>query len=219
MSFPFKYSLHEAGCVLYIKHMVCPRGIRVVRQELEKLGLVVPEVRLGAATVARPASELDWGRIREALARAGFDLLEDPQYALVLQVKQAVAQLLRGPDTVAHRDFIPVLAQAVGLSERQLHRLFAQLPDHENLPGYITHQRLSYAQELLAAPANPGIGQVARQLGYRSLAHFSGQFRRFAQCAPSAYRQQLRVASAAAVLDAGALNSASWQAEYVKPGA
>ena len=47
----------NAGCVLYIKHMVCARGIRVVRQELEGLGLQVLDVRLGAATVAGVARE------------------------------------------------------------------------------------------------------------------------------------------------------------------
>ena len=45
-----------SNTVLYIKHMVCPRGVRVVRQELERLDLRVLDVRLGAATVG------DWGR-------------------------------------------------------------------------------------------------------------------------------------------------------------
>jgi hypothetical protein len=68
----------DAGCVLYIKHMVCARGIRVVRRELESLGLRVLDVRLGAATVATPAEQLDWARIRAALTTAGFALLESP---------------------------------------------------------------------------------------------------------------------------------------------
>ena len=189
--------------------MVCARGNRVVWRELEKLGLTVHDVRLGAVTVAQPATELDWGRIREALARAGFDLLEDPQYVLAAQVRQTVAKLLRGPNPIEHRDFVPALAQVVGLSVRQLHRLFTQLPDHERLPGYVTRQRLRYAQELLAAAASPGMGQVARQLGYRSLAHFSGQFRRFMHCAPSVYRQQLHAVEEAATSKAATPNDAS----------
>lgn len=178
------------SCVLYIKHMVCARGIRVVRQELESLGLRVLDVRLGAATVAGLGVELDWARIRAALATAGFALLESPQQALVDRVKQAVAQLLRrSGNTLRHREFIPTLAREVGLDSRRLHAAFAQLPGHESLISYITSQRLAYAQELLLT-SKLDIGRIARQLGYGSLAHFSGQFRRFAQCSPSAYRQR-----------------------------
>jgi transcriptional regulator GlxA family with amidase domain len=180
--------------VLYIKHMVCTRGIRMVRRELEGLGLRVLEVHLGAATVAAPAEQLDWVRIRQALATAGFALLESPTQALVEQVKLAVAGLLRRSDTLRHRDFIPALARELSLDRRRLHAAFAQLPGHESLISYITGQRLAYAQELLAT-SRLDIGRIARLLGYGSLAHFSGQFRRFAQCSPSAYRQRLEVSA------------------------
>ncbi|AMJ66195.1 hypothetical protein AXW84_12685 [Hymenobacter sp. PAMC 26628] len=203
--------------MLYIKHMVCSRGIRVVRRELESLGLRVLAVRLGAATVAGPTQELDWVRIRAALVAAGFALLENTQHVLAAQVKQLVNELLRRPDTLRHCDVIPTLAQEVGVSVRQLHSLFARLPGHESLLSYITHQRLTYAQELLGA-SQLGIGRLARLLGYGSLAHFSGQFRRFAHCAPSFYRQLLLSTAEAAARHPDAPNSASRQANNVKPG-
>jgi AraC-like DNA-binding protein len=201
------------SCVLYIKHIVCSRGIRVVRQELESLGLRVLDVRLGAATVAGLGAELDWAHIRAALATAGFALLESPQHALAAGVKQAVAALLRRPGTLRHRDFIPTLAREMGLDSRRLHAAFAHLPGHESLISYITGQRLAYAQELLLA-GKLGIGRIARQLGYGSLAHFSGQFRRFAQCSPSAYRQQVAVSNTSPIEP----NDASPSAIDVKPG-
>ncbi|MFD2784182.1 helix-turn-helix transcriptional regulator [Hymenobacter rubripertinctus] len=183
--------------VLYIKHVVCPRGIRVVRHELESLGLRVLHVRLGAATVAGPVQAQDWPRIRQALAAAGFALLENPQQVLVTQVRQLVPELLRRRPALRHRDFVAVLAQQVGVSVRRLHSLFARLPGSGSLLSYVKHQRLTYAQELLGA-SSVGIGHIARQLGFSSLAHFSGQFRQFARCAPSAYRQQVRTAAATA---------------------
>ena len=190
MSLPPSLAPDDAGCVLYIKHMVCSRGIRVVRRELESLGLRVLDVRLGAATVVSLDGQLDWARIRLALAAAGFALLESPTQALVDRVKLAVAGLLRRAVTLRHRELIPTLAREMGLDSRRLHAAFAQLPGHESLISYITSQRLAYAQELLAT-SRLDIGRIARQLGYGSLAHFSGQFRRFAQCSPSAYRQQV----------------------------
>jgi AraC-like DNA-binding protein len=190
MSLPPSLTPDDAGCVLYIKHMVCSRGIRIVRRELESLELRVLDVRLGAATVVSLDGQLDWARIRLALAAAGFALLESPAQALADRVKLAVAGLLRRPVTLRHRELIPTLAREMGLDSRRLHAAFAQLPGHESLISYITSQRLAYAQELLAT-SRLDIGRIARQLGYGSLAHFSGQFRRFAQCSPSAYRQQV----------------------------
>jgi AraC-like DNA-binding protein len=213
MSIPPPATADEADCVLYIKHIVCSRGMRVVRQELESLGLRVQEVRLGAATVAGPASQLDWALIRTTLATAGFALLESPEHALVDRVKQAVGALLRRADTLRHRDFIPTLAQEIGLDSRRLHASFARLAGQESLLSYITRQRLSYAQELLST-SRLDIGRIARQLGYGSLAHFSGQFRRFTQCSPSAYRQQAGAANQLPVVP----NDASQRVIDIKPG-
>ncbi len=208
----FPPSSDQADSVLYIKHMVCARGIRRVRHELESLGLRVLAVRLGAATVAGPAAELDWERVREALAAAGFALLEDPRHAKAAQAKRLVTGLLRRPTPMRHRDFIPTLAQETGLSVRQLHGLFARLPGPESLLSYVTRQRLAYAQKLLAG-TSLSISHIARQLGYGSLAHFSAQFRQFAQCAPSAYRQQ-----EASRTEAATPNDASQKDIDVKPG-
>ena len=42
---------------LSIRNMVCPRCLRVVQRELEKAGLVVDNVALGAANVRTPTGE------------------------------------------------------------------------------------------------------------------------------------------------------------------
>ena len=176
------------------------------------MGLRVLDVRLGAATVTGLDAELDWVRIRATLATAGFALLENPEHALAAGVKQAVAALLRRSGTLRHRDFIPTLAREMGLDRRRLHAAFARLPGHESLISYITGQRLAYAQELLLT-SKLDIGRIARQLGYGSLAHFSGQFRRFAQCSPSAFRQRV----AASNTSPAKPNDASPLAIDVKP--
>ncbi|SHM28085.1 helix-turn-helix transcriptional regulator [Hymenobacter psychrotolerans] len=185
--------------VLYIKHMVCARGIRVVRQELEGLGLRVLTVRLGAATVAGTAEELDWPRLRATLDGAGFALLETIHQTLAERVRVTVHRLLRQPgESLRHRAFAVAVAHELGMSYGQLGAAFARLGVGKTLAGYILDQRLAYAQELLAG-STLGIGRIARQLGYSSLAHFSGQFRRLARCSPSTYRRLLRAEMAPVV--------------------
>ncbi|MBF9223773.1 helix-turn-helix transcriptional regulator [Hymenobacter sp. BT662] len=62
------------------------------------------------------------------------------------------------------------------------------------MTSYFTEHRLTYTQELLRA-FRLDVSRIPRQLGYSRMAHFSGQFRRYARCSPSAYRQQLETSS------------------------
>jgi hypothetical protein len=66
-------------------------------------------VRLGTATVAGQDQQLDWARMRQALAE---------------RVEPAVAGLLR------HREFSPAPTRELSLDSRRLHTAFAQLPCH-----------------------------------------------------------------------------------------
>ncbi|WP_022821594.1 helix-turn-helix domain-containing protein [Hymenobacter norwichensis] len=183
--------------VLYIKHIVCARCMRVVRQELEQLGFKVLEVRLGAATVATAAEQIDWPRLRSALKVAGFALLESVHQTLLGRVQVTVHQLLRQPPGLRHRAYPAAVAQELGMPVTQLSAAYAHLVTGDSLAGYIVRERQAYAQELLAS-STLGVGLIARQLGYSSLAHFSGQFRRLAACSPSTYRKRRRTLGGAA---------------------
>ena len=44
--------------ILYIKNMVCFRFIKVVREELSRLGVEIFEIRLGEVTTILPTSSL-----------------------------------------------------------------------------------------------------------------------------------------------------------------
>ena len=44
-----------SGTIFYVKHVVCPRGIRVLRELLTELGLTPRRVELGEAEVAEAA--------------------------------------------------------------------------------------------------------------------------------------------------------------------
>ncbi|MDF7815545.1 MULTISPECIES: AraC family transcriptional regulator [Hymenobacter] len=195
--------------VLYIKHIVCARCIRVVRQELEQLGYQVLEVRLGAATIAAAAEQIDWPRLRLALTAAGFALLESVHQTLLGRVQTAVHQLLRQPPGLRHRAYPAAVALELGLPVAQLSAAYARLATGDTLAGYIVRQRQAYAQELLVSSAL-GVGLIARKLGYSSLAHFSGQFRRAAQCSPSTYRKRQRLTEEQP-------NDASLSASDIKP--
>ena len=57
--------------------------------------------------------------------------------------------------------------------------------------AYLTSKRMQHARELLAGTAMP-IADIARRVGFRTQAHFSGVFRKQVGATPGQYRRQHR---------------------------
>lgn len=80
------------------------------------------------------------------------------------------------------------VAGVTGLSERQLRRRFHEV--HGMTPRrYLTETRLGAAADLLKNTAL-GIEQIARDVGYPSLASFDRSFKRFYGMTPTEFRSQ-----------------------------
>lgn len=174
---------------LAISNMVCPRCLRVVQRELEKAGLVVDAIALGAANVR----SVDGSPVKEeltqlALQAFGFSLVDDPRAQLVEQVKALVVEIIH----YTPAELQPVHTYSHFISER-LGRSYAYL-SHQfsvreglTLEKYIIRQKVERAKELLSYQ-DAKITEVARQLGYSSTAHLTNQFRQVTGMSPSAYQ-------------------------------
>jgi len=82
---------------------------------------------------------------------------------------------------------VPRVAAAVGLSERQLSRVFRE--QETTVAREILERRLARACALLRGPGTPAIGSVARQCGFTSHAHFTRAFGARFGVAPSELRR------------------------------
>ena len=72
---------------LIIRNMVCDRCSRVVRDELETLGLTVNRVELGEVEIDTPPPTVTTDDIRRVLQASGFDLVDDKKQSLVEHMK------------------------------------------------------------------------------------------------------------------------------------
>ena len=114
---------------LQIKNMVCPRCIRVVREELLKLGVTVYDVQLGEALVE--INNADFIDIEEALIDNGFELLTDKEEQIVEKIKNIIIQLVRQDSetepTMRNSDYI---AQKIGMSYSSISKIFFAPRNH-----------------------------------------------------------------------------------------
>ena len=80
--------------ILRIKNMVCSRCIRVVKEELEKLGYRTTVEQLGLAIIEHSEVKPDLVEIAQTLEQNGFDLLVDKNAEIVENIKTIIIDLI-----------------------------------------------------------------------------------------------------------------------------
>lgn len=172
---------------LYIKNMVCTRCIWVVRNELERLGYRVAQVELGRATIED--SLVDLAIISPVLEGHGFVLLTDKTARVVNQVKTLIIDLIQSGRIASLKTTLSdYLAHQVGLDYAHLSHLFSTT-ENLTIEKFWIMQRVERAKELLSYDEVP-ISDIARQLGYSSVAYLSNQFKQITGLTPATYRGQ-----------------------------
>jgi AraC family transcriptional regulator len=176
---------NPTSTTLHIKNMVCNRCIKVVREELEKLGLDVRSILLGEVVVA---GAVDREKVRPVLEQNGFELIEDQRARVIERVKLAVLKLVRRdaerePLVVKQSEFI---AQEVGKDYHALSTLFSSV-ENVTIEQYIILQRIERAKELLKYGEHT-LSEISYTLGYSSVQHLSNQFKKVTGMTPSRFK-------------------------------
>lgn len=172
---------------LHIKNMVCPRCIKVVKDELQLLQLPVKEVRLGEALLERKPSEDELSDLKGALSDNGFELLEDKKAGLVEQIKVAVIELIQsGKVENLQVNVSDYLANVLEKDYNYLSSLFST-EEGLTIARYVVLQKVERIKELISYHELT-FSEIAYQLGYSSVAHLSNQFKQVTGITPSDFK-------------------------------
>ena len=173
---------------LHIKNMTCPSCIYLLKIELENIGLEVEDVKLGKATIKKPEN-MPLEVIEEVLNKLGFASIADNEKLVVEDVKLAVLKLIkrqgRLKDGVRNSDFI---AQEAGRSYRTLSELFSK-NEGTTIERYIIQQKVKRTKELIRE-GELSLSQIAAHLGYSSVQHLSGQFKKVEGVSVTDYKKE-----------------------------
>jgi len=162
-------------------------------------GMVTVLARLleSLAQTLETLSEPEWVAIHQSLAELLMALMRQPpdgisdtgstnrQAALLNRICEAIERRLDDPDLSPAR-----VAQAEGISERYLQKLFESTGD--SFTHYLRQRRLHRTSVELANPSNAGqsISEIAYRCGFNDAAHFSKAFRERFGLSPRAFRRQ-----------------------------
>ena len=177
----------EKATTLYIKNMVCNRCIRVVREELERLGLRIERIVLGEVDIAG-AKPIDMGKIRNVLLENGFELIEDKRVKTIERIKQLIIKLVQNDysKTPLRQNYSDSIARELGHDYRSLSSLFSSV-ENVTIEQYVILQRIERVKELLKF-GEMTLSEIAFTTGYSSVQHLSNQFRKVTGMTPTYFK-------------------------------
>ena len=163
--------------ILYIKNMVCPRCIKVVEEELEKLGIRILSINLGEVETELPKEKLPLQQISKILKENGFELIEDTKVKIIEQIKNEIISAIQQYEKIDLEsiNFSKYLSDKLIKDYHYLSSLFSKT-EGITIEHYIILQKTEKAKELLKY-GEFTLSEIAYQLGYSSVQHLSRQFK------------------------------------------
>ncbi|MBA4849895.1 AraC family transcriptional regulator [Emticicia sp. BO119] len=174
---------------LLIKNMVCNRCVRVVKEELEKIGFSVSKVELGIATIHLTGDAIQYDLIQNALNKEGFELIEDHKTSIIERIKHLIINEIHHNkgEKPASQNFSDFLVRKIGYEYSYLSNLFSSL-EKTTIEKYIIAQKIERTKALLLN-GELSLSEIAWSLDYSSVAHLSNQFKQVEGISPTEFKR------------------------------
>jgi len=181
--------------------MVCDRCKLVVRQELEKLGLRPEHVSLGEVTLSdEHISESVQKQLDENLLNLGFERIDDRKARLIESIKNKVIDIIHYGDPGNRKlNWSDILSEGLHYEYNYLSNLFSSV-EGITLEQYIIRQKIEKVKELLFYD-ELNLSEIAHKLGYSSVSHLSGQFKKITGFTPSELKKSRTIDKSRKSLD------------------
>jgi AraC-like DNA-binding protein len=171
--------------------MVCLRCKLVVKDEIERLGLVYEDVKLGEVTLKDPVLPESIDSLKVALQRSGLQIIDDKKSQLVEKIKRIVIEQVHYSDEPLLENFSSFIAKKLHYDYTYLSNLFAA-NQGLTLEHYIINNRIEKVKELLIYD-ELSIADIAERLHYCSAAHLSRQFKQVTGFTATYYKKLRRL--------------------------
>ena len=175
---------------IYIKNMVCDRCTLAVKTLLENSDLQYVSITLGEVDFAEnygdalPSNALSL--LSNDLEELGFSILSDKKSKLIESIKNSCLDYLKHFDISNKITLSQHISDTVKLEYNYLSHLFSVI-EGVTIEQHFIKLRVEKVKELLVYD-ELALGEIAFQLGYSSVAHLSGQFKKITGLTPSYFR-------------------------------
>ena len=167
--------------------MVCSRCKKIVKAELDKMGIHYASVELGEVTIHKKLTAIQHTNLCDALQQSGFELLDDNKNDLIEKLKRAIIDLEQYSDEDLKTSFSDYISLRVNDNYISLNTLFAEI-EGITIEKYIIKHKIELVKELLVYN-DLSLAEIAIRMHYSNAAQLSSQFKSITGLTPSHFRQ------------------------------
>ncbi|WP_077406997.1 helix-turn-helix domain-containing protein [Cellulophaga omnivescoria] len=167
---------------IYIKNMVCKRCIVSVLNIFKAEGYTVESLKLGEV-VAVKGLKSKFSNLNIALEKAGFEIIENRNDALIEQLKVAIIHKIEIGETA---NLFQVLAKEFGKTETALSKLFSK-SEGVTLEKYTINLKIEKVKEHIQL-GQLNFSEIAYSLNYKTSSHLARQFKAVTGMSMSNYK-------------------------------
>ncbi len=177
--------------ILYIKNMVCPRCVKVVREELEKLDVIINSIVLGEVETELPKEQLSIEKINKVLKDNGFELIDDSISRMIEKIKRIIISVIQEyeDENLEKINFPSLISSEINKDYSSLSSLFSK-NEGITIEHYIILQKIEKVKEYLKYNELT-LSEISYKLGYSSVQHLSRQFKKNTGLTASEFKNNL----------------------------
>ena len=172
---------------IHIKNMVCNRCITAVKNTFTEAGYIPASVILGEVETKEEIDPESMSGISRELAKQGFEIIDDGKSRTIEKIKNLIIEHVHyNPDNEKF-NLSTIIESQLNKDYNYLSNLFSSV-EGVTIEKYFIHQKIERVKELLVYNELT-LSEIAFKLGYSSVAHLSGQFKKVTGLTPSHFRQ------------------------------
>lgn len=172
---------------LHIKNMVCGRCIKTVKTIFEKEGIIPESVELGSVKLKSELKKEQEKKLRALLEAEGFGWLDDQKTKWIEEIKRHIIELVHyGNLDEMDKNLSDHLSAKLHKDYHYLSSLFSSI-ENTTIEQYFILQKIEKVKEWLVYD-ELSLSEMAFKLGYSSVAHLSGQFKKVTGYTPTQFK-------------------------------
>jgi AraC-like DNA-binding protein len=172
--------------MLLIRNMESDRCKTIVKEELNRLGLLYNSVELGEVELAGNVSKVKLQLIDTALRKSGLELMVSNKILLIAKIKGAIKQLVYFSEELHRPNFSDYISKKVNQDYNYISKIFSEI-EGTTIEKYLIGRRIERVKRLLMCDRY-SLSQIAFKLLYSSVAHLSNQFKKVTGLTPFNFR-------------------------------
>jgi len=171
---------------IHIKNMVCNRCIMVVGQIFKNAGVDDAGVQMGKVILKNDVPEKQLETLEKNLNGAGFEIIKSRTLQLVEQIKTIIFDYVYNTPVDKSVNFSTLLTSEINLDYNYLSNLFPSV-ENTTIEHYLINIKIERVKELLVYDEKT-LSEIAWEMGYSSIAHLSGQFKKITGFTPTYFK-------------------------------